>query len=113
MSKLKELEAKIKSEGLLGVSGAVFTDYTKPDGSIRKANTTVEDFCIAEARYADVSCEAYASELLALITSEGERIIGECPKCFKFLTEAESFTHECNGLGSVNIEDLFDKVVDS
>ncbi|MFK5951018.1 MAG: hypothetical protein QM500_19875 [Methylococcales bacterium] len=97
MNRLQEFCQRVEKNGILGVSGAIFKDHKNPKGGKYKANTTPEQHCQEMGDLKGVSAEMYADELLNIMDAPAQTIIGECKKCFKFLTENE--IHECDGDG--------------
>ncbi len=97
MSRLQEFADRVESEGILQLSTGVFKDHKvtfSKKKSIRKANTTPEDYCKAMGAANDMTAEEYADELLSFMDAPNKRVIGECGKCFAFLLEGELHTCE-------------------
>ena len=97
MSRLQEFADRVESEGILQLSAGVFKDHEVTfceKKSIRKANTTPEDYCKEMGAAHAMSAEEYANELLSFMDAPRKRIIGECDKCFAFLVENEPHTCE-------------------
>ncbi len=85
---IKELKEHFQKEGLVGVSGAQFVDC-----GTRKANTTVEQFCIDGGKETGTSPELYALEMLAIERAPKKLIVGECMKCNEFIYEGDGNQH--------------------
>ena len=104
MSRLQEFCNRVKNDGLLGVSGAIFKTHESPNGKfVYKANTTPERYCEVMGEIHGVSAEKYADNLLNMMDAPSEKIVGECDKCFRLLTESEAETHQCDGEGRFHL----------
>ena len=104
MSRLQEFCDRVEREGIVGISGANFKDHTSPNGKFfYRANTTPEQFCRDKGEIDGVTAEAYADMLLNIMDADGEKIVGECDKCFRLLTESEAETHQCDGEGRFHL----------
>ena len=67
MSRVKEFVDRVETTDLLQLSGAVFVDHEvswKGKKSLRKANTTPEEYCRVMGERNNMTTEEYANELL-------------------------------------------------
>jgi len=89
MTRLKEFCERMEHDKVIQLSGGVFRDHVRPDGTEIKSNITPENYCIGMANLSGVEAEAYADEILNILDGPMQKIVGECPYCYAFLIEGE------------------------
>ena len=91
MSRLQEFCERVERDGIFCVYGSNFKDHKSPNGKYNyKTNTTPEQYCRDMGESVGASAEEYANELLNMMDAPSQKIVGECEKCFKLLTEFEA-----------------------
>ncbi len=89
MTRIVEFCERMIRDEVIQLSGGVFVDHVRKDGTEIKANITPEDFCTAMGNLNNMTAEEYADIVLNTLDSPMQRIVGECPQCFAFLIEGE------------------------
>ncbi len=89
MTRVEEFCKRMEDDEVIQLSGGVFKDHTRQDGTVIKANITPEDFCTSMGNMNKMTAEEYADIVLTTLDSPMQRIVGECPQCFAFLIEGE------------------------